>query len=70
MRFSIGTTFVACSGCGREDFFPALAISSGRRDVFICAHCGNEAAYSELIRRTGKEPGREAWKDRRPDAGD
>jgi RNase P subunit RPR2 len=52
MRFRVGGTFAACNGCGREDFFPALALTAGRRDVFICAHCGNEAEYSELVRRT------------------
>lgn len=62
----MGGTFAACSGCGREDFFPALAISSGRRDVFICAHCGSEAVYSELIRRLGTEAGRGAGDDRSP----
>ena len=56
MRFSIGGTFAACKGCGREDFFPALAtIQKGRRDVFICAHCGNEAVFSELVGRPGMQ---------------
>jgi hypothetical protein len=53
MRFRIGGVFAKCYGCGHEDFFPALALSSGRRDVFICAHCGNESYYSELVRRAG-----------------
>ena len=66
MRFSIGGTYVACAGCGREDFFPALAISSGRRDVFICAHCGNEAVYSELVRRAGNEGGHGAAEEKSP----
>jgi hypothetical protein len=66
MRFRIGGTFAACTGCGREDFFPALAITSGRRDVFICAHCGNEAFYSELIRRAGKEAGRASGEEPAP----
>lgn len=55
MRFRIGSVFARCYGCGREDFFPALALSSGRRDVFICAHCGNESYYSELVRRAGRQ---------------
>lgn len=55
MRFGNGRGFAACSGCGREDFFPALALSSGRRDVFVCAHCGNEFLYSELLERAGKQ---------------
>jgi hypothetical protein len=64
MRFSIGGTFAACKGCGRQDFFPALAtIQKGRRDVFICAHCGNEAVYSELIGRPGKLAPRPAGED-------
>jgi hypothetical protein len=54
MRFSIGGTFAKCAGCGGDDFFPALAISSGRRGVYICARCGNESEYTELVRR-GKE---------------
>jgi hypothetical protein len=67
MRFGNGRKFAACSGCGREDFFPALALSSGRRDVFVCAHCGNEFLYSELVERAGNggaRPGEE-----RPDGG-
>jgi hypothetical protein len=63
MRFRIGGTFAACAGCGREDFFPALAISSGRRDVFICAYCGHEYVHSELVRRAAEE-------QPRPDASD
>ena len=55
MRFNIGGSFAQCSGCGRDDFFPALALSKGRRDVYICAHCGNEAYYSELISRARGE---------------
>ena len=56
MRFRIGSVFAKCYGCAREDFFPALALSSGRRDVFICAHCGNESYYSELVRRARRQP--------------
>jgi hypothetical protein len=69
MRFSIGGAFAACKGCGREDFFPALAsISKGRRDVFICAHCGNEAVYSELVGRPGLKAPRPMADERRPGA--
>jgi hypothetical protein len=60
MRFSIGGSFAACTGCGREDFFPALALSKGRRDVFICAHCGNEFVYGELIGSPGTRAPRPA----------
>ena len=60
MRFSIGGIFAECAGCRRHDFFPALALNAGRRDVYICAHCGNEAAYSELVRRIGQEAVRRA----------
>ena len=59
MRFNIGGTFVQCSGCGKQDFFPALALSSGRRDVYVCAHCGSEVYYGELV-RLGKEAARRA----------
>jgi hypothetical protein len=48
MRFRVGEDFAKCYGCGREDFFPALALSAGRRNVFICAHCGYESYYGEL----------------------
>lgn len=60
MRFSIGGIFAACAGCRRQDFFPALALTAGRRDVYICAHCGHEAVYSELVREIGKEAVRRA----------
>lgn len=60
MRFSIGGIFAECAGCRRNDFFPALALTSGRRDVYICAHCGNEAVYSELVREMRREAARRA----------
>jgi hypothetical protein len=61
MRFSIGGAFAACKGCGGQDFFPALAtIQKGRRDVFICAQCGYEFVYSELIGRPGAKAPRAA----------
>lgn len=67
MRFSIGGAFAACKGCGREDFFPALAsISKGRRDVFICAHCGFEFVYSELVGQPGQKAPRPAADDTAP----
>ncbi len=68
MRFSIGGTFAKCAACGGDDFFPALAISSGRRGVYICARCGNESEYTELV-RTGKEAVRRA-EEKGPDAGE
>ncbi|HEX2200016.1 MAG TPA: hypothetical protein VHG88_15550 [Burkholderiales bacterium] len=68
MRFSIGGTFAKCAGCGGDDFFPALAISSGRRGVYICARCGNESEYTELI-RAGKEALRRAGQ-KHPEAGE
>lgn len=67
MRFSIGGIFAECAGCGRHDFFPALALSSGRRGVYICAYCGNESEYTELVGRIGKEAVRRA-EAKRPDA--
>ncbi|HEX6267809.1 MAG TPA: hypothetical protein VFZ81_13055 [Burkholderiales bacterium] len=69
MRFRIGGTFAECAACRRHDFFPALALNAGRRDVYICAHCGNEALYSELLSRMGKESARPADEADRPDAG-
>jgi hypothetical protein len=54
MRFSVGGVFAQCAGCGEQDFFPALALNPGRQDVYVCAHCGNEAVRSELVRRVGE----------------
>ena len=66
MRFSIGGIFAECTGCGKQDFIPALALSAGRRDVYICAHCGSEAYYAELVSRVRKETVRPAVEPQDP----
>lgn len=60
MRFSIGGIFAKCAACKGDDFYPALALTPGRRDVYICVACDNEVEYSELVSRIGKEAVRRA----------
>jgi hypothetical protein len=67
MRFSIGGIFAECAACGGQDFFPALALNAGRRDVYICARCSNETVYSELVGAIGKEAVRRAEAKQPPD---
>ena len=50
MRLSIGGVYAKCRSCQGHDFIPAYPLPAARRDVLICAHCGNEAIYSDLAR--------------------
>ena len=52
MRLQIGGTFIKCSACQGEDFYPAFPLTPDRRDVIICATCDNQAVKSELLRRS------------------
>lgn len=49
MRFAIGGTFVKCSACQGEDFYPAFPLTADRREVLVCARCENQAVFGELI---------------------
>lgn len=51
MRFAIGTSFVKCSACQGEDFYPAFPLTPDRREVVICARCDNQAVFAELVRK-------------------
>ena len=55
MRFSIGGVFAKCPACKADDFYPALALTNGRRGVYICIACENEIIYSELRSQISKE---------------
>ncbi len=58
MRLSIGGAYAECRSCKGQDFIPAYPLPASRRDVLICAHCGNEVIYSDLARQTrGLPPG-------------
>ena len=48
MRLSIGGGYAKCRSCEGQDFIPAYPLPAARRDVLICAHCGNEVIYSDL----------------------
>lgn len=50
MRLSIGGVYAECRSCKGHDFIPAYPLPASRRDVLICAHCGNEVIYSDLVR--------------------
>src|SRR3954462_11603941 len=49
MRLKHGGTFVKCTACQGEDFYPAFPVTKDRRDVMICARCENQAVFGELI---------------------
>jgi hypothetical protein len=48
MRISIGGVYAKCRSCEGNDFIPAYPLPAPRRDVVICAHCGNEMIFSDL----------------------
>jgi hypothetical protein len=56
MRISIGGVYAKCRSCHGHDFIPAYPLPASRRDVLICAHCGNETIYSDLARQTRSLP--------------
>jgi len=49
MRLKHGGTFVKCTACQGEDFYPAFPLTKDRRDVMVCARCENQAVFGELI---------------------
>lgn len=53
MRFAIGNSFVRCTACQGEDFYPAFPLTPDRREVLVCAVCENQAVFSELIGKPG-----------------
>lgn len=48
MRLRTGGAYAECRSCKGQDFIPAYPLPASRRDVLICAHCGNEVIYSDL----------------------
>lgn len=50
MRISFGGAYAKCCSCQGQDFIPAYPLPASRRDVLICAQCGNEIIYSDLAR--------------------
>jgi hypothetical protein len=49
MRLRLGGTFVKCTACQGEDFYPAFPLTADRREVMVCARCENQAVFGELI---------------------
>jgi len=49
MRLKHGGTFVKCTACQGEDFYPAFPLTKDRRDVMVCTRCQNQAVFGELI---------------------
>jgi hypothetical protein len=49
MRLKHGGNFVKCAACQGEDFYPAFPLSADRREVVVCARCGNQSVFGELI---------------------
>ncbi len=50
MRLNFGGKYARCRTCQGEDFIPAYPLPASRRDVVICARCGNEMIYSDIAR--------------------
>jgi hypothetical protein len=56
MRISIRGEYAKCRSCQGHDFIPAYPLPAPRRDVLICAQCGNEMIYSDLAGQARSVP--------------
>lgn len=54
MRILIDSTFVTCTACDGEEFFPAQGDTAPAGCV-RCTACGHEAGYDELFMRLRAE---------------